>query len=829
MKFQLKIHYIVLLIVSLLLIPVNKSRGTINSVTLTPANPTLLSNGLTYYLAGKTYTFTVQVTDPDIAAWADVTDVSLTISNAPNIIAALNPSTTGDRAGTGDITAETGLIIDNAIVTGNPNNFTVAFTIRILWTEGHTAWAAGRSVIASATTTVPGNNTLTDPKLLSYGVCTQIRILNFSQDGDAADGMVNPWHTAFNVTGTIVYDVPGATTADSIHSALLDPGEILGTNLYRSAVDTTFNGGAIDNPSFAVTAEWFNSLGWGTAAGNHNWTIRADMDTGGTLEASVNSLTINCDRIEVTLIEFINGGGVGPTGPVVRTSYYRNVNVSGTQIRVTAQMMDAGTPMVGNTYIVFQDSSPSANQFTVQIPNNLNQGVVNITYPAVPADVPDNATTALTYTAIRVYGGSYDGDIAAAEGQDDPADIQQPGHPNFYWDSNDPPGPNGTIFTGWLGQSQTPFSITLNWVPLTPAGPDLDDDFYTYRIYHRAYNPLSPSPWLIVDRNSAGYSALGNILTSSVSISGLSPITNYEYYVTAVDVFGQEVDYDVAAGGNQAYENAPNLNANGEYDGLITTLAVLLQTEITDGIDSYDEQSFNTDPSAASRPVRKSAIRVVFTVLGGTDIDQVNIIAAPDPGVNLILTGQINPALTEGIDYFRYSCNSQPPSKWIGYIPETSPLIELGRNVKFIVEMTKGGATPSYADHDSETEPPPGDPNNAEWNFSVIKQLQFKPWPVRILNNVITDKNPVAYPAYYLTDDAYVTIRVFNIKGRQVATLLDNSFRRGGQNIKERGWRGVNKAQRKLGVGLYYIHIRAKRTSDGRIILNKFKKVVVAR
>jgi hypothetical protein len=825
MKFKSKRCFIALLVLSLLLIPVNKSRGTINSVTLTPANPTLLSNGLTYYLAGKQYIFTIQVTDPDASAWGDVTDVRLTISNTANIVAAINPGGTAGNRALVDPIVETGLIIDDATVTGNPYNFTVAFTIRILWTEAYTAWAAGRSVIASATTT----NTLTDTKLLSYGVCTQIRILNFAQDGDAADGMVNPWHTAFNVSGTIVYDVPGATAADAIHSVGLDPGEITQTNLYRSAVDTTFNGGATDSPTFNVTAEWFASLGWATAAGNHNWTIRADMNTGGVLEVSMNSITINCDRIEVTLIEFINGGGVGPTGPIVRTNYYRNANVPGTQIRVTARMQNGLGPMVGNTYIVFRDSSVSANQFTVQIPNNMTQGIVNITYPAVPADVPDNATTALTYIPIRAYGGAYDGDAVAAEGQDDPADFQPVTHPTFYWDSNDPPGPNGTNFTSWLGQSQTALSITLNWVPLTPGGPDLDDDFYSYRIYHRAYTPLSPTPWLIVDRNTTGYSALGTIGTSSVSISGLAPITNYEYYVTAVDVFGQEVIYDIAAGGNQAYENAPNQNPNGDYDGLITTLAILLQTEITDGIDKYGESSFSADPGAGSRPVRRSAIRVVFTVFGGTDVDEVNIIAAPDPGVNLIVTGQIDPALTEGVDYYRYGCISQPPNKWVGYIPETCPLIVLGSNVKFVVEMSKGGAPPSYADHDSELEAPPGDPNNYEWNFAVIKQLQFKPWPVRILNNVITDKNPVAYPAYYLTDDAYVTIRVFNIKGKQVATILDNGFRRGGQNIKEGGWRGVNKAQRKLGVGLYYIHIRAKRARDGKVILNKFKKVVVAR
>jgi len=70
---------------------------------------------------------------------------------------------------------------------------------------------------------------------------------------------------------------------------------------------------------------------------------------------------------------------------------------------------------------------------------------------------------------------------------------------------------------------------------------------------------------------------------------------------------------------------------------------------------------------------------------------------------------------------------------------------------------------------------------------------------------------------------------VYDIKGRVVATILDNAYRKGGRNIKDQGWFGTNKANKKLGVGMYYIHIQAKSIYGGRIIINKFKKVVIAK
>ena len=172
------------------------------------------------------------------------------------------------------------------------------------------------------------------------------------------------------------------------------------------------------------------------------------------------------------------------------------------------------------------------------------------------------------------------------------------------------------------------------------------------------------------------------------------------------------------------------------------------------------------------------------------------------------------------------------PNQWNAYIPDTSPLIDVGKNTGFILELIRGGVK-SYADHNSELEDPaiPATvtPNDYEWAFTISSAPKFTPWPTRILNNVITNKNPVAYPSFYLTDDAYVTIKAYDIKGRVVDTLLDKGFRNGGQNIKEGGWRGSNRSGKKLGPGLYYINIKARRASDGRVILNENEKVVVAR
>lgn len=302
-----------------------------------------------------------------------------------------------------------------------------------------------------------------------------------------------------------------------------------------------------------------------------------------------------------------------------------------------------------------------------------------------------------------------------------------------------------------------------------------------------------------------------------------------------MDVFGQEtlltfdVDKKITAS-NATYSGAPNANFYGQVNTLPTTLEV----SITDGITEYKDATFTADKLAAARPLTKSAIRVsLFLLAAEGQPDSLNLIVALDGIGDLIdISGKINPTLVLGTDYYRIACTKTAPNKWSGFIPETNPLIAMGNSVRFIVENIKN-SVPNYSDHDSDYNPaelvPPGDPNNYEWTFNISKATTFTPWPTRILNNVITDRNPLAYPSFYLTDDAYVTIKAYDIKGRAMATLLDSAFRKGGQNIKEGGWGGTNRSGKKLGPGLYYLNIKAKRASDGRTILNENEKVVVAR
>ncbi len=842
-----------LLITALSLLLTEKAgRGTITSITLTPGNPTTMSNTLGYYLAGKAYIFTVNVVDPDVTAWNQITDVRITIANTTNIVVR---NTAAFGFGASPLVADTafGVTVDSGAVDATGlvtvgstyNNFTVRFTVTFRWDTPESAWAAARNVIGSATTNNPAVNTLTDTRMVSYGVISTIRIVGFAQDGDAADGRINPWHTAFNVTGTVAYNIPGATATDAVH-LVADAGaaeyDAAGATLYRTGIITPHVDLTPAALSIPVSAEWFNSLGWVTARGNHTWTVVVPMATPGGPETSVNTLAINCDRIRVTNIEFLGGGGVNPP-----PRYYRSVNLPGTQVRVTAQLENAATPMVGNTTIRISDSAGTPNTYDVVIANGATQGVFDMSanYPAVPGDIPANDTTVLSYSAVRVFGGAYDGDTAAAEGQDDFASITQAvlGTYQIYWDHNDPPGDNAGDFTAWAGLTKTATSLVLNWTAINPLTFD-DHDFYSYKIYYREQAAI---PWIMIDRNTANYGPVGtyhlnDITTTTAAIEGLVPLTTYEFFISAVDVFGNEVY--ILFPNNVIHGNpAPPPEYNTEQ-----TAPLSITCQLTDGITSYADSSFTAPGGwlASLRPVRVSAINVKFTIEGTATTlpETVNLIAAVEPGPALLpnLFNGITLNGIEGTDYFRYACAKTGPNTWKGYIPATNTtLMTLGTNVRFIVEMIRGAST-TYADSNSELEDPTGPidddpstlnnyvtPNDWEWTFQVATPTTFQPWPTRILNNVITDKNPVAYPAYYLSEDAYVTIKVFDIKGRPVATLLDNAFRKGGQNIKEGGWRGDNKANRKLGVGLYYIQIEAKAVSSGKVILNSFQKVVMAR
>ena len=824
------------------------SKAAITNVVLTPANPTMLSTLKAYYLAGIQYDFDVEVSDPAATGWGDITGVQLVIPNGGggnDIDVSINPVGTGAQAvvvnsPVGDITANANIPAGDTF-----NNFTVTFSITIHWSLTDSPWVANQPVTANAT---PVTGSSTDTVNVSYGTCSGIRILDFTHFDDALDNKVNPWHNAFDISNdggeraAIVYDVPGATNNDKVNN--LDNNEITGTVLLIDGADTSVMGtpvpadnvlsnDAADDISYQVPATFMNSNG--LALGNHTWSVEAAMATAGGPVTTSNSLTIDVNQVEVLSVVFINGGGVD-AAPL----YHRDVNTPGTQVQVTAQMESGPVPMQGDTTVRIQDSA--GNTMDVLIPNGMNTGVVNVSYPAVPADVPDTDTTGLTYEAVLVTGGLYDDEQNAA------ARITQPAVRTIYWDSNDPPGDApaaGPFCTSAFTVTPTATTLTMSWDPTAGSArlvSDEDMDFYTYRVYYRVQG--SGNPFSVIDRTTAGYAALANRATNTVTVTGLVPFTQYDYYITGIDVYGQEVDDGSGAAWtvahNAMYRVAPGTNTeDGNYYSVDSTLQASTEVTISDGVDQYVDNHFTTNPNAADRPLQQNNIRLDITIVtGGTMPDEVNVILAALALGDILDNGtaQIDAAHTVDVDYYRIPSNRTGPNTYTAFVPSSNPLISAAppTDLQFVIETVRG-AVRSYSDHDADTDTNENgvvastfDGTDWRYEFQITTQPTFTPWPTRVLNNVITKSNPTAYPAYYLSQDAYVTIKVYDVKGRPVATLIDNSFRRGGQNIKDQGWNGTNKANRKLGLGLYYMHFKAV-TGGGKVVLNDFRKVVIAK
>jgi len=804
------IKQIILTFCIMAIIPISPARGTIASLVLTPANPTTLSNGLSYYLAGLTYNFTVQIIDPDITGWGELTNVQITIPNSTNIVLHIDPSGTGVNL---PVTITSGTVNAVADVAGTYNNCIVTFKVTIRWDSEESVYAAGRPIDVLGETTNPALNTLTETVLVSYGINSTIKILSFAQDGVASDGMVNPYHDPFAVTGVTVYNVPGATTLDAIE--LRDLGEILDTILYLNGVPTVFTDNILgDDLTYNVTTGIVNTFGANV------WRIRAIMSTAGGPESSQNTLSINCDEVQITNMIFVNGGGIDAP------AYYRSVNIPGTEVIVTARMRNSLSAMVGNTTVRIRNYTENlpAQDIYVLIPNGSFTGTAFVTNPVtVGVGLPANPGTLQNdYRAEIIEGGAYGGDDTSLPlpvyGQSDFSRISQPGAISINWDNGYYPWASSTPFTIWGGVSATAYSITFNWTALVSNYPNAD--FYSYRVY---YKDASAALFQLIDRNTLGYAALANSATATVTILGLQPLTNYDYYITAVDVFGQEIPLIKSLPAGVVAQ--------------VGTLASTIRVEISDGITNYNDNTFTMPPALDNPPdraLRKTAINVkAFIVAAGDLPDIVNIIVADNATGPLIdAFGDIFPALllleNTPAGFYRIPTLKTGTNEWSGYIPDTNPLITVGTNVKFIVETIKNGVR-SYADNNSETETPvTADPNDYPYTFTLNMQPKFTPWPTRVLNNVITAKNPTAYPSYYLTDDAYVSIVVYDIKGRPVKTILDKSFRKGGENIKDGGWSGDNKSRRKVGIGLYYMHFKANRASDGKVIIDSFQKVVMA-
>ncbi len=529
--------------------------------------------------------------------------------------------------------------------------------------------------------------------------------------------------------------------------------------------------------------------------------------------------------VTVKNTRFLYGLGRGPTHspPNNITTYYRGYGMPGTVIEITAEMNVNGipSPMYGDTVIAVQfTDGTGTGTFNVTIPSGSNTGTAGIPYNTISAPafiVAASSTVPWTYTAIGVSGNPLASSTYTSNPPFDTAVI--------YWDNLDVPDDVNfpPLLPTDIVLNLTTSSFKLLWKPVNTAAL-LNEDFYEYRVYYQEKGAAIWKLW-----NGANDPSLRGLINNPAgpawpddpakhfsgglkytTIPNLKIFTKYSYYITAVDVFGNETKPPAVP-----------------FDVLTQPYSILIK--ISDGITSYTDFSNLANPQL--RTLRETNTKVEIEIVSSAtqpDFIRVwytyNIYAGTSTDI-IAGSNTINSAGFPPDTLFSVLAERKAPNKYVAYLSSQTPVIKAGNEVRFIIESNFSNV-PTYSDMDMTDE----NPNNNEWTFYVDTQKpKFSPWPVRILNNVITAKHPVSYPSYYLSEDAMVSIKVYDVNGRPVTTIIDNQFRRGGQNIKEDGWTGVNKANRKLGIGLYYMHFYAKRVSDHKIILDKFQKLVVAK
>lgn len=823
-------------------------QASINSVVLTPAAPTIVK-GQAYYLAGVQYDFRVQVIDPDA-------DGNLTHYTTVTCAIPLNGVTTVTLTWTASTDAFTATSAGSSVLTSSTRTGTQNLDLHFIITfaydiddavapPGIGSAPASRTITATANCSSGSPVTLSHSLLSSYGFCSQIRVYNLAQSGDAADGMINPYYSAgtFNVTGTLVYNITGVDASDAIQ------GTVGTVSLYDDVADdfpaTVNNTSCTDVSndtalSISVPYTYFN----GQTLRAYYWRCSVAMTGLGGATWCQNSLPLANNRVLVTGMTVDLGGG-RDTG----NTHWKSLLVPGTRFTINAQMHNGGGNMSGDTtfYINYNGAPDDTTEFSVTIPHGSNSASVIIPGGSIPA-VTSGTTVSYAYYVVRITGSSYGtqnetGSYPLTIATTPNRIVDSTLYPGAYytaqgvfWENGDPPPTTTQSVQSVLLSAD---NVTLYWTPVNPAITSGDEgDFYEYRVYFREQGSgLSWSQW-DGDQDAAlrgltanpspvpGTDATNHFLAGIkyTNITNLKIFTNYEYYLVVVDLFGTESPVTDSAG-----LAAPP----AAYSTFLTT-PYALEASVTDGITSYANSEFST--VYTDRPLRETNIRVTLKIVTTADSqpDSVKVWFTNDPTTNIVNTSTTpatantsafaDPYYLESAAAVKSSANT-----WVAYLPTTSPVIKQSGTtpVRFVVETTLKSVS-SFSDYDISGESP-ADPNDMPWAFAITKKPAFTPWPTRVLNNVIDRDHPAAYPSFYLTDDAQVTIRIYDIKGRPVFTLLDGALRYGGQNIKEDGWTGINKARRNVGVGLYYMHIKAKRVSDGKVIIDTFEKVVVAR
>ncbi|MGL4370795.1 MAG: fibronectin type III domain-containing protein, partial [Spirochaetota bacterium] len=747
-------------LVILLCIPAS---AALTSVNLSAASPTMMSDGKGYYLAGQSYTFTVNALNSGATAFSGAGNYSEFRLRIPTSAGNLDFYTV---TGTGAATVTTASYA-SATVTNNGvwTNLTVTYIVTFKWTVP--AWSNSTRTVTGLVTANDGT-VLSDTQSAAYGFASDISVVSFAQTGQAADGYISPSHATFDVSGVIVYDLPG--TAQESASDYVNDGYISSASLILQTLGTTYSGLTRSSGAFTQTVPAAAI----TTPGGYRWYVSAVTSDG--TETSMNSLNLECNEARVTGIVFTGGLGRGPTsaGDDYNVSYYRGYNLSGTNITLSAAMKSNGlagnAAMRGDTaFNVHMTDGTSSYDFAVTIASGKSSATAEIPYSDtdvaanVGLEVASGSTVAWTYSVTSITGGvctlaqTTDGNGTAVT-------------ESIYWDNADAPSSNALGAVTVTGILPAATSVTVYWTPIAYTGADAD--FYEYRIHFRE----ASGQWKIWDgeddstlrwpaSNLSQHIASGAKYTT---IPNLKIFTDYEYYITAIDIFGNEI----------TETNAGPLAAVRTF----RTLPYSISVALSDGITGYQNASF-ADLTPSVRTLRTANIKVELSIIAAVEMPETVKVwyttSASDASQDIVdvatqtvRTGAFSAA---GIPLYSVVAEKTAPNKWAAYIPTSTGLLVNGAAIRFVVETEKN-EIPAFSDSTSELTNP--NPNNGEWTFCVAGTADFTPYPVKILNNVITSSNPLAYPAYYLTADAYVTIRIFDIKGRQVATILDDAFRR---------------------------------------------------
>lgn len=317
--------------------------------------------------------------------------------------------------------------------------------------------------------------------------------------------------------------------------------------------------------------------------------------------------------VTVTNIRFLGGIGKGPTSSgdnYLATAYLRGYGQGGTSIELTAEMNNGSgsAPMYGDVLftITLTDVATPANTgtFNVTIPSGSHTGTAVVPYNSTFTGcslftVASGSTLEWSYTATAATG-DYVSSLTSSTSN------------SIWWDNLDAPS-SGTPALTVVEVTSTTSSITFYWTPISTG---TDRDFYEYRVYYRASSTSTTGPYKLWNgSNDATLRGIANNPAISptndparhfdasgrkyTTIPNLGLFTTYNYFITAVDVFGNEIT-EADAG--------PPVGSRS-----IATKPLTLTATISDGITSYSD--FSTLAVPANRTLQETSIKVdIYTV-----------------------------------------------------------------------------------------------------------------------------------------------------------------------------------------------------------------------